>query len=252
MNKKLISSVFKITSPVFFGYITLGIAFGLVLTQANYPWFLAPIMSLFMFAGAAQFIAVGLFAAGTPLVAILITEALVNIRHIVYGLSLITKYKDCKKWKPYLIFALTDETYSILTTTDAPENCDKESFYAAVSLMDQSYWFTGSVIGALAGQFIPFDLTGVDFSLTALFVVLTIEQIKKTKDAVPVIIGAITTTIAIILWKTGIIASSSNILIIALCAGIAAIFLCKQKDYKTMIKDLKNKADSASEESEDK
>lgn len=239
MNKKLISSVFKTTSPVFFGYITLGIAFGLVLTQANYPWFLAPIMSLFMYAGAAQFIAVGLFAAGTPLVAILITEALVNIRHIVYGLSLITKYKDCKKWKPYLIFALTDETYSILTTTDVPENCNKESFFAAVSLMDQSYWFTGSVIGALAGQIIPFDLTGVDFSLTALFVVLTIEQIKKTKDPVPVIIGAVTTTAAIILWKTGIIASSSNILIIALCAGIAAIFLFKKKDYKTMIETLK-------------
>lgn len=247
MNRKIITSAFKVTLPVFFGYLTLGIAFGLVLTQANYPWFLAPVMSIIMFAGAAQFIAVGLFAAGTPLYAILITEALVNIRHIVYGLSLISKYKNCKKWKPYLIFALTDETYSILTTTDVPENCDKESFFGAVSLLDQSYWVLGSTIGAIAGQLIPFDLTGVDFALTALFVVLTIEQIRKTKDAVPIIIGAIATLAAIIMWKAGLIASS-NILIIALCAGIAAIFICKRKDYKDLLEDLNNKKNTEKEE----
>lgn len=247
MNKSLISKVFNITLPVLFGYITLGIAFGLVLTQTGYPWWLAPIMSLFIYAGAAQFIAVGLFAAGTPLYAILITEALVNIRHIVYGLSLITQYKDCGKWKPYLIFALTDETYSLLTTTDVPENCNKAEFYGMISLMDQSYWFTGSVIGALLGQMIPFDLTGIDFSLTALFVVLTIEQIKKTKDWIPIIIGAFTTTITIVLWRVGILDSSNNILILALCTGIAAIFIFKKKDYKQLVinktAESKNKGD---------
>lgn len=235
MNKSLISKVFKITLPVLFGYETLGIAFGLVLTQTGYPWWLAPIMSLFIYAGAAQFIAVGLFAAGTPLYAILITEALVNIRHIVYGLSLITQYKGSGKWKPYLIFALTDETYSLLTTTDVPENCNKAQFYGMVSMMDQCYWWTGSVIGALLGQLIPFDLTGIDFSLTALFVVLTIEQIKKTKDWIPIIIGAVTTSATIVLWRTGILTSANNILILALCTGIAAIFIFKRKDYKQLV-----------------
>lgn len=227
MKKNCFTQAFKYTLPVLFGYITLGIAFGLVLTDANYPWWLAPVMSIFMYAGAAQFIIVGLFAAGTPLAAILVTEALVNIRHIVYGLSLISKYKDTGKWRPYLIFALTDETYSLLTTVDVPEDSKPANFYGAVSLLDQCYWITGSIIGALLGQVIPFDLTGVDFSLTALFAVLTVEQLIKTKDIVPIFIGAVCTTGAILLWRFGIIASSSNILLIALCAGIAGIALVK-------------------------
>lgn len=231
IKNPLIKKSFQLTLPVFFGYITLGIAFGLVLTQADYPWYLAPIMSIIVFAGAAQFILIALFSAKTPLYAILLTEALVNIRHIVYGLSLLTKYRDSKKFKPYLIFALTDETYSILTTTEVPENIDKEKFFFTVSFLDHCYWVLGSLIGSLLGNFLPFDLTGVDFSLTALFVVLTIEQIRKTKDLLPIIAGIVTSTISIILWKFGFI-ESSNILIIALCLGITAIFLFRKKEYE--------------------
>lgn len=233
MNKKYITFALKSTLPVFFGYITLGIAFGLVLTDAQYPWWLAPIMSVFMYAGAAQFIIVGLLAAGTPLTAILITEALVNIRHIVYGLSLITRYKNAGAWKPYLIFGLTDETYSLLTTLDFPEDIKPSSMYGLITLFDQSYWVTGSIIGALIGNIIPFDLTGVDFSLTALFAVLTIEQLLKTKDIVPILIGTICTIGSILLWRFGVIASSSNILLIALCAGIGGIAITKRKAFKT-------------------
>lgn len=229
MKNNLIPQVFKTTLPVFFGYITLGIAFGLVLVEAGFPWWLSLVMSIFIFAGAAQFIAVGLFAAGTSLTAILITEALVNIRHIVYGLSLITKYRGSGKWKPYLIFALTDETYSILTTVDVPENTKPETFYGLVSLMDHSYWVIGSVLGALIGKFIPFDLTGVDFALTALFAVLTIEQYLKTKDIVPILIGTLTTIGTIVLWRTGVIANSNNILLVSICIGLAFLFLCKSK-----------------------
>lgn len=231
MKNHTLTYVFKTTLPVFFGYITLGIAFGLVLVEAGYPWWLSLVMSVFIYAGAAQFIAVGLFAAGTPLTAILITEALVNIRHIVYGLSLISQYRGTGKWKPYLIFALTDETYSLLTTVEVPENTKPETFYGLVSLMDQSYWVTGSLLGALIGNIIPFDLTGVDFALTALFAVLTIEQYLKTKDIVPILAGIITTILAILLWRFGVIASSSNILLIALSAGIAMLLLFKSKDF---------------------
>lgn len=234
MRRKTVAQAFTTTLPVLFGYITLGIAFGLVLTDANYPWWLSPIMSVFMYAGAAQFIAIGLLAAGTPLTAILITEALVNIRHIVYGLSLITKYRDSASWKPYLIFGLTDETYSLLTTVDIPEGSTPATFYGLVTLLDHCYWVTGSIIGALIGNFIPFDLTGVDFALTALFAVLTVEQLLKTKDIVPILIGTITTVGAILLWRFGIIASSSNILLIALCTGIAVLFIAKRKNFKEL------------------
>ena len=231
INTSLLKQCIKITLPIFFGYITLSIAFGLLLVE-NYPWWLAPIMSIFMYAGAAQFISIGLFAAGTPLFAILITMALVNIRHIVYGLSLITKFKNCGKWKGYLIFSLTDETYSLLTSVEVPENIKAGSFYGTIALLNQFYWVVGSTIGALIGKLIPFSMTGADFALTALFIVLTIEQLIKTKSYSPFIIGLICSVIAIILWKINIISNSSNILIIALCSGLAILFLAKEKEFK--------------------
>ena len=132
-----------------------------------------------IFAGAGQFLAVPLFAAGTPIPVILVTELLLNIRHIVYGLPLINQFKECRRYKPYLIYALTDETFSLLTTTTVPPDIPAEDYYFAVSILDQSYWVGGSLIGALVGAMIPFDMTGVDFALTALFAVLSIDQIQK-------------------------------------------------------------------------
>ena len=179
MNIHCLKVAARTTIPVFLGYISCGIAFGLITINAGYPWWLAPAMGILMFAGAGQFLAVPLFAAGTPVLAILATELLLNIRHIVYGLPLINQFKDCRRTKPYLIFALTDETFSILTTTRVPVGVKAEDYYFAVSILDQSYWVGGSLIGSLIGTMIPFDMTGVDFALTALFAVLSIEQIQK-------------------------------------------------------------------------
>ncbi len=179
MNTHCLKVALRTTIPVFLGYISCGIAFGLVTVNAGYPWWLAPAMGILMYAGAGQFLAIPLFAAGTPVLAILATELLLNIRHIVYGLPLINQFKSCKRTKPYLIYALTDETFSLLTTTEVPVGVKAEDYYFAVSLLDQFYWVGGSLIGGLAGAMIPFDLTGVDFALTALFAVLTIDQIQK-------------------------------------------------------------------------
>ena len=234
MNIKLIKNCIKITSPIFFGYITLSIAFGILLVE-NYPWWLAPVMSIFMYAGAAQFISIGLFAAGTPLPAICITMALVNLRHIVYGLSLITKFKNCGRWRPYLIFGLTDETYSLLTSIEVPASTTPGTFYGTITLLNQIYWVAGSLLGALIGNILPFDMAGADFALTALFAVLTLEQILKTKDWQPVTIGIITALGAILLWRFGIIKNSSNILIIALSTGLAGLFLVKEKELSQKV-----------------
>ena len=227
MKNKAFLKAFKTSIPVLCGYLTLGIAFGLFLINANYSWWLSPLMSLIMYAGAAQFIGIGLFVAGMPLSTILITQALVNIRHIVYGFSLINKYKKSGKWKPYLIFALTDETYSLVTSTDLDKDIDSVKFYGYVSLLNHIYWVTGSTLGSLLGNFIPFDFAGVDFSLTALFAVLTVEQFLKTKDISPILAGSISTIAAIILMKLGII-QSSNILLLALFAGILIILFIKR------------------------
>ena len=179
MNTHCLKVALRTTIPVFLGYISCGIAFGLVTVNAGYPWWLAPAMGILMYAGAGQFLAIPLFATGAPILAILATELLLNIRHIVYGLPLINQFKSCKRTKPYLIYALTDETFSLLTTTEVPAGVGAEDYYFMVSFLDQFYWVGGSLIGGLAGAMIPFDMTGVDFALTALFAVLTIDQIQK-------------------------------------------------------------------------
>lgn len=237
----------KTSLPVFFGYLAIGIAFGLMLTNAGYPWWLSPIMSVTIYAGAGQYIAVGLFAAGTPLTMILITEALVNVRHIVYGLSLITKFKECGKWKYYMIFGLTDETYSLLTTTDAPEDSDKGKFYFTIAILNQSYWILGSVIGAVAGSLIPFDFAGVDFALTALFVVLLIDQIEKSGDFFPPITGALATFGAVLIWRLGILKDSNNILLVALALGIAVISLVRYPKHRKAALEQQNEKQGGNE-----
>lgn len=230
-NNSSFLSILKITLPVFFGYIAIGIPFGLMLVKNGYPWWLSPIMSLTMYAGAGQYVAVGLFASGASFGAIAVAELLLNIRHIVYGLSLIEKFKNTGKWKPYLVFALTDETYALMTTTTLPKGQNAGRFYGAIALLDQGYWVLGSVIGAIAGSVIPFDFAGVDFALTALFAVLLIEQIKVSKDIVPPLIGIFATLVCVILAKVGVI-SSENILILSLTVGIAALLITKTRKGK--------------------
>lgn len=248
----------KMTSPVFFGYIAIGIPFGLMCVKAGYPVWLSPVMSIVMFAGAGQYVAMGLFAQGAPLASIAITELLVNSRHMVYGLSLIDRFKKVGKWKPYLIFALTDETYSLLTSCRDRDYMKGEKageFCGVVALLDHLYWILGGVIGAAAGMLIPFSLEGVDFALTALFAVLLIEQVyparkavnkkidnevktagnagsaekksntayandKGIRDAIlPPIVGALSATAAIVSSRAELL-SSGNILIAAMTVGL--------------------------------
>jgi 4-azaleucine resistance transporter AzlC len=228
LSKVHFHAAVRITIPVFFGYIAIGIPFGLMLVNAGYPWWLAPIMSATMYAGAGEYIAVGLFASGAQLATIAVAQLAVNIRHIVYGLSLITKFKNTGKWKPYLIFALTDETYALLTGCTLPQGADSGSFYGTIAVLDHIYWIAGSTIGAVAGTLIPFNFAGVDFALSALFAVLLIDQIRNSRDWLPPVIGCATTTAAIVLWKFGIL-PGQHILIVALTAGIAAIAVVRER-----------------------
>ena len=191
-RRAILLAAFKYSVPVLLGYSTIGIGFGLLLSGAGYPWWLALLMSLWMYAGAGQYIAVGLFTAGTGLLEACLIQLVVNARHIAYGLSMLKRFKNSGPLKPYLIFSLTDETFALLSSlpsdhiqaaAQAPGNSEEERdrfmFYTA--LLDQCYWVAGTVAGAVAGTFIPFDLTGIGFALTALFVVLMVEQIKRVK-----------------------------------------------------------------------
>ena len=163
--------------PVMAGYIFLGIAFGIVLEEAGYNFIWALFMSVVVFAGSLQFAMVPLMAAAASPLLMAMTAFFVNLRHIFYGLSFIESFKKMKE-KPYMIFALSDETYSVLCgcKNEDPKE-EKRDAWFLIALMDQSYWIIGSVIGAVLGEALPVDFTGIDFSMTALFVVILIEQI---------------------------------------------------------------------------
>lgn len=214
-------SVFSLTTPVLFGYVAIGIPFGLMLVKAGYPWWLSPVMSILMYAGAGQYVAVGLFAAQVPIPAMAVTMLMVNIRHIVYGLSLMEKFKTVGRWKPYLVFSLTDETYALLTGVTPPPSVSPGSFYGTIALLNQLYWVTGSLIGSLAGTMIPFSFAGVDFALTALFTVLLMDQLRRGGNGIPALIGGLSAVAALL------VAGPGNMLIAALACTLGALTLLR-------------------------
>lgn len=235
MKNNLIKTVIKTTSPVFFGYMAIGIAFGMVVVNAGYPWFLAPLTGVLMFTGTGQYFGIALFSVGAGLGEILLVEFLLSIRHFFYGLSLIGKYKDAGKFKPYLMYSLSDETFALVQGTDAPEGVNPHKFYALVSLFDQSYWVLGSTIGALAYSVLEKYnlsqyLTGVDFALTALFVVLVIEQLKKKGNLIPCLVGGTCGLVTVLLYKFGVF-DSSNIIWVAICVGLGVMLLVKGPSF---------------------
>ncbi len=223
MNLSNLKKVFPQTVPVMAGYLSLGMAYGVLMQQAGYHPLWALASSVFIYAGTAQFLSVSLLAAGADLMQTGILILALNFRHFFYGISMITRYRGTGKWKPYLIFALTDETYAILSTNEPVEGMAKKEYYAMVSILDQIYWVTGSVAGAIAGQFIPFNTTGLDFAMTALFAVLFVEQWKAHSNHLPAMLGLLITMIALL------VLGPDNFLIPALFAISILLLLMKGK-----------------------
>ena len=187
MKRHTIKTAFLDTLPVMTGYLFLGFGFGIILQQNGYGVHWALAMSLFIYAGSMQYVGVGLLTGGASLAAAALTTLMVNARHLFYGISMIDTYKGTGKRKPYLIFALTDETYS-LVSRKLPEGVEKTAYCFLVSLFDQCYWVAGSAVGALAGK-LPLDFTGIDFALTALFVTIFVEQWLSTNNHLPALVG---------------------------------------------------------------
>lgn len=187
--KNAIKAAFPYTIPVMLGYLSIGIAFGLLFENAGYNFIWAFCISLFVYAGAMQFIAVSFFSGGLGLIQIAVMTLVVNFRHIFYGLSFLERFgkMGLKKW--YMAFALTDETYSLLCGIKPPEKIDDKKFLLCVALLNQSYWIAGSVIGALAGSMITFNTKGMDFAMTALFLVIFLDQWKAYRTHIPALTG---------------------------------------------------------------
>ena len=202
-EKNLLRRAFVATLPVMAGYMVLGIGFGILFQSKGYGLFWAAAMSIFVYAGSMQYLAVDLLTGGVSLIAAAVTTLMVNARHLFYGISMIGKYQNMGSYKPYLIFGLTDETYS-LNCVDLPEDItNAPRYYFLVTLLDQSYWVLGTIIGSLLGQIIPFSTEGIDFSLTALFITVFVEQWKSTKDHIPALIGLGASVVCLLIFGTG-------------------------------------------------
>lgn len=221
--KLLVKKCFVDTLPVMAGYVVLGTGFGMLMHANSYGLLWTAAMSIFIFAGSMQYLAVDLLTSGAGLITAALTTLMVNARHLFYGISMIDKYKNTGWRKPYLIFALTDETYS-LNCNGAPEEIQEpKKYYFLVSLFNQCYWVAGSVLGVLVGTILPISTEGVDFALTALFVTVFVEQWKSTKDHIPALIGVFASLLSLLVFGPG------NFLIPAMILITLALTLYRKK-----------------------
>ena len=215
----LLKKCFVTTLPVMAGYLFLGTGFGMLLQSKGYGFLWAVAMSGFIYAGSMQYLAIDLLCGSASLITAAITTLMVNARHLFYGISMIDAYQDSGKKKPYLIFGLTDETYSLVSQTQETGYC----FW--VTLFDHCYWVLGTLLGGLVGTVLHINYEGVDFALTALFVTIFVEQWLSTKKHGPAIVGVGATTLCLLIF-------GKDVFLIPSMAAIAACLIMMRRTGK--------------------
>ncbi|MDD6440727.1 MAG: AzlC family ABC transporter permease [bacterium] len=222
MNGKKIPDIkkaFFATIPVMAGYLVLGIGFGMVLRSRGFGAFWALAMSAGIYAGSMQYVAIDLLTGGVSLITAALTTLAVNARHLFYSISMIDKYKNQKK-KKFLIFTLTDETYSLVCSDAAEKLGDASNYYFYVSLFDYLYWITGSIMGSILGSVLPISTEGIDFALTALFLTVFVEQWLSTKNHFAAITGVTSSVLCLVMFGSDNFLIPTMILITCMLAGM--------------------------------
>lgn len=188
-TKSALRAAFPVTILVLTGFTCLGLAYGVLMETKGYGPLWATLMSAIAFGGSMQFVAITLLTTVFDPIQAFLLSIMVNARHIFYGLSFLDKYKGLGKIRAYLIYTLCDESFSLISTVEPPEHVEKKDFYFWISFLNYSYWVVATALGGLMGKFITFDTTGLDFALTALFVVLFMEQWKKKENRFAGVVG---------------------------------------------------------------
>ena len=227
MDRKALAAAFPVTVPVLMGYLAIGMAFGFMLQAIGYNFIWAFFMSLTIYAGSGQYLGVSLLAAAASLGTVALMTLLINFRHLVYGLSMLEKFRGMGWRKFYMIFSLTDETYALLSSAQAPVGVNPKNFYFAIALLDQSYWIIGSVIGAVAGEILPISTEGIDFAMTALFVVIAVDQWKAYRKHLPALIGGAVTIVFLLIL--GQIFGQQQMLIVSLGVIVLLLLILRDK-----------------------
>lgn len=217
LDRKALAAAFPVTLPVLMGYLAIGMAFGFMLEAIGYNFIWAFFMSLTIYAGSGQYLGVTLLATAAALSQVALLTFLINFRHLVYGLSMLEKFRGMGWRKLYMIFSLTDETYALLASTQAPIGVDPKNFYFSVALLDHLYWIAGGIIGSVAGALLGINTQGIEFAMTALFLVIAVDQWKSYPKHLPALLGAGCTLVCLKL------AGRDNMLLPALFIIVAAL-----------------------------
>ncbi len=199
-GRTVVKQAFIKSIPVMAGYVVLGIGFGILLHDAGYGvgWSFA--MALLIYAGSMQYVGVSLLAGGASVITAILTTVMVNARHLFYSISMIGRYQHAGRYKPYLIFALTDETYSLLCDGETPAGADPDLYRFLVSLFNQCYWITGCVLGSILGAALPFSTAGIEFSMTALFIASFTQQWLTSHEHLPAVVGLIGSLVCLLIF----------------------------------------------------
>lgn len=200
-KRQTLAAAFRMTIPVMLGYLFIGFAFGMLFEQSGCHFALAVLMSILVYAGSMQFVAVSFLTGSFSLLSVALITLMINSRHLFYGLTMLQKFSGIRgPKKAYLIFSLTDETYALLSTQNAPAGADNELFFFFTALLNQSYWVTGTLIGSVASSLFVFDSSGIEFAMTALFIVILIDQLKSTRRYAVAIAGALCAALCLIIF----------------------------------------------------
>ena len=218
-QKAALRAAFPATIPVMTGFLCLGIAYGVLMQSKGYGPLWSVLMSAIAFGGSMQFVAITLLTAAFDPIQAFLLSIMVNARHMFYGLSLLDKYKGLGKVRPFLIYVLCDETFSLVSTLEPPEGVGRKDFYFWISLLDYLYWITGTALGGLAGNLITFDTTGLDFALTALFVVLFLEQWKRAENRPAGIIGILCAAVSLAVFQADNMVIPAMVLVLMVLLG---------------------------------
>ncbi|WP_066456980.1 AzlC family ABC transporter permease [Anaerotruncus rubiinfantis] len=198
--KKALKAAFPYTIPIFAGFWFLGMTYGIYMNVSGFSFWYPMLMSLTIFGGSLEFVAVAMLLSPFAPVQTLIMALMIQARHLFYGISMLEKFKGTGWKKPYLIFGMCDESFSINYSAEIPEDVDKGWFMFFVTLLNQFYWFSGSTIGGLLGSLITFNTEGLDFVMTAMFVVIFLEQWLKEKKHYTALVGVLASAACLLLF----------------------------------------------------
>ena len=230
VKRKALKAAFPVTIPVMMGYLFIGVAYGVLMAGKGNALLWTLFMSLFVYAGSMQFVAVNFFAGPVSWITVIFMTLMVNIRHVFYGLSMLDKFRDMGKKKPYMIFSLTDETFSLLCSASVPEGVNRNWFLFFISFLDQLYWIAGSLLGGLVGSLIPFSTKGIDFAMTALFVVIFTEQWESGKSHFSAVAGLLVSLLCLVLFGASNFILPSMIGILLILTASYRIFKPERSD----------------------